>query len=245
MPNKVVNLAAQAGVRASILNPRSYIDSNIVGFLNILESCKDNNISLLVYASSSSVYGQNSKMPFSEEDRTDNPVSLYATSKKSNELMAKTYNQIYNLKSVGLRFFTVYGPWGRPDMAYYKFTKNLINDKPIKVYNHGDMERDFTYIDDIIKGIKSAINFDFNCEIINLGNNNTEKLLDMIHYIEKYTGKKADILFEPMQLGDVKKTYADINKAKNYLNYNPATKLEKGIESFINWYKKYNNLVKG
>lgn len=238
-PLKVVNLAAQAGVRYSLENPHTYIDTNIAGFMNILECCRYNNVEKLIYASSSSVYGGNTKMPFSESDNVDNPISIYAASKKANELMAKTYNELYNLKSIGLRFFTVYGPWGRPDMAINIFTKKIQQGKPIKIFNFGDMERDFTYIDDIVNGICSSIRSDFNFKIYNLGNNKSENLLEIVKIIEYNLGKKAKIEFEPIQLGDVKKTYADISLANSDLNYKPQTKIDKGIANFVNWFKKY------
>jgi len=237
-PDKVINLAAQAGVRYSIVNPHAYIDTNISGFMNVLECCRIMNVKGLIYASSSSVYGNNCNVPFSEKDNVDNPVSIYAASKKANELMAKTYNELYNLHSTGLRFFTVYGPWGRPDMAYYLFTKKIINNETIRIFNFGAMERDYTYIDDIVKGIISAIKRNFFCEIINLGNNKSEKLLDMVNIIEDIIGKKAKIKLEPMQLGDVKKTYADIKKAKKLLLYNPKINLDKGLVNFCDWFLK-------
>ncbi len=238
-PSMVVNLAAQAGVRYSISNPDVYIESNVKGFMNVLECCKSFNVEGLIYASSSSVYGGNIKIPFSELDSVINPVSIYATSKISNELMARCFYNLYGLKSTGLRFFTVYGPWGRPDMAYFDFTKNIINQEPIHVYNYGNMERDFTYIDDIVLGIYSSILNNYDCEIINLGNNNSEKLLDFISVIEKLLNKKAIIEFKSMQPGDVEKTYANIDKAKNLLSFQPKTKINEGLKSFISWYKNY------
>ena len=235
-PTKVVNLAAQAGVRYSLINPYVYINTNVSGFMNILECCKKNNVKGLIYASSSSVYGGNKKTPFSEKNNVDSPISIYAATKKSNELMAKTYNSLYGLKSTGLRFFTVYGPWGRPDMAYYIFTKKIINNEKINIFNYGNMKRDYTYIDDVVSGIKTAIKKNYHYEIINLGNSNPEKLLDMLSIIEDLTGKKAKIKLEPMQLGDVEKTYADISKAKNLLSFNPSTSLKDGLNKFITWY---------
>jgi len=207
-----------------------------------LECCRYNNVENLIYASSSSVYGGNTKIPFSESDNVDNPISIYAASKKANELMAKTYNELYNLKSIGLRFFTVYGPWGRPDMAINIFTKKIQQGKPIKIFNFGNMERDFTYIDDIVKGICSAIRSDYSFKIYNLGNSKSEDLLKIVEIIEDNLGKKAIIEFAPMQLGDVKKTYADISLATDNLNFKPQTKVEEGIANFVNWFRKYYKL---
>ena len=240
-PFKVVNLAAQAGVRYSLKNPFAYMDSNVVGFLNILEFCKDYKVEGLIYASSSSVYGNNKKIPFSTDDRVDNPISLYAATKKSNELMAYTYSHLYNLKTTGLRFFTVYGPWGRPDMAYYIFTNKILNNKTIDVYNNGEMKRDFTYIDDIISGLRSAIDKNYKCEIFNLGNNKSDKLMDFIGIIENELKIKAKINFKPIQPGDVEKTYADINRTKKMLSYNPKVNLKNGMKNFIEWYKSFYN----
>ena len=234
--DKVVNLAAQAGVRYSIINPNAYIESNILGFMNILECCRSYGIKGLIYASSSSVYGAKSKIPFSEVSNLNNPASIYAASKISNELMAKTYNNLYGLKSTGLRFFTVYGPWGRPDMAYYLFTEKILKNKTIKIFNYGKMERDYTYIDDIVNGIEIAIKKNYKYEIFNLGNNRTESLLDMLHIIEGLIGKKAKIKLQPMQLGDVKKTFANINKARDLLSYAPNTLLKDGLQKFLKWY---------
>ena len=239
-PNIVVNLAAQAGVRYSLKNPFAYTDSNLVGFVNVIELCRKYDVKGLIYASSSSVYGKNSKIPFSALDRTDNPISLYAATKKANELIAHSYSHLYNLNTTGLRYFTVYGPWGRPDMAYYKFANNIMNNKPIQIFNHGKMKRDFTYIDDIVTGTKLAIEKNHKCEIFNLGNNKSEKIMDFVKLIEKNFGKKAKIEMEAMQLGDVKETYADIEKSKEVLGYSPAINLDKGIKLFIDWYKKYN-----
>ena len=203
--DKVVNLAAQAGVRYSLVNPNSYIKSNVLGFMNILECCRHYDIKGLIYASSSSVYGGNKKIPFSELDRVDNPISIYASTKKSNELMAFSYNHLFKLNSTGLRFFTVYGPWGRPDMAMYIFVKKIIENKPIQIFNYGKMKRDFTFIDDIISGIVSSINNNHQYEIFNLGNNKSENLMDIVSIIENKLGKKAVIDFQNMQPGDVKK----------------------------------------
>jgi len=241
-PELVVNLAAQAGVRYSIENPNAYITSNIEGFINILECCRHFEVEGLIYASSSSVYGANDVIPFSVSDRVDKPISIYAATKRSNELMAHSYSHLYNLNTTGLRFFTVYGPWGRPDMAMYLFAEKILKGKPIEVYNHGEMQRDFTYIDDIVSGVFSAINNNYQCEIFNLGNSHTENLMDMISLLEKEVGKKAIINFKEMQLGDVKKTYADIAKSKKLLNYSPSVRLGKGIPQFIKWYKSYLNL---
>ncbi len=241
-PEKVVNLAAQAGVRYSLINPHLYIQSNIVGFTNILECCRDYNIEGLIYASSSSVYGGNKKIPFSESDNVDCPISIYAASKKSNELMANSYNHLFRLRSTGLRFFTVYGPWGRPDMAMYIFAKKIMNNDPIKVFNQGQMKRDFTYIDDIINGIISSIKNNYDCEVFNLGNNKSVNLMDVVSFIEKKIGKKAIVEFEPIQPGDVEKTFADIDKAKRKLGYNPNTNVEEGIGNFIDWYLEYLKL---
>ncbi len=240
-PNKVVNLAAQAGVRYSLENPYIYIESNISGFLNLIELSRQNNVEGFIYASSSSVYGANKKTPFSIYDRTDNPISLYAATKKTNELIANSYFHLYGLKNTGLRFFTVYGPWGRPDMAYYIFTKKILSNTTIDVYNNGNMERDFTYIDDIIEGTKNAIKKNYNNKIFNLGNFNKVKLIDLIDIIEKELGKKAKINHMPMQLGDVKETYADISESISKLNYKPETSIQDGLPNFVNWYKKFNN----
>ena len=234
----VVNLAAQAGVRYSITNPDAYIESNIIGFYNILEACRNHPVEHLVYASSSSVYGGNKKVPFSTDDKVDNPVSLYAATKKSNELMAHAYSKLYNIPSTGLRFFTVYGPAGRPDMAYFGFTNKLVNNETIKIFNYGNCKRDFTYVDDIVDGIISAINYnDTPYEIINLGGGAPVSLNEMISTIEKVLNKKATIEHLPMQLGDVSKTAADITKAKKLLNYNPKTSFKEGIIKFIEWEK--------
>jgi len=239
-PERVVNLAAQAGVRYSIENPYAYMESNLIGFLNIIELCRHNNVEGLIYASSSSVYGGNEKIPFSVEDRVDNPISLYAASKISNELIANAYSHLYSLNTTGLRFFTVYGPWGRPDMALFIFTKNILEGIPIPVFNHGKMKRDFTYIDDIISGTRAAIDSNYKCALFNLGNHKSEHLMDMISLIEKELGKKADIQFMGMQPGDVEKTYADIEHSTNKLGYKPTTSINEGIPQFINWFKSYH-----
>ncbi len=248
----VVNLAAQAGVRYSIENPQAYIDSNLVGFANVLEGCRNSKVGHLVYASSSSVYGFNKKIPFSTDDNVDYPVSLYAATKKSNELMAHSYAHLYNLPVTGLRFFTVIGPWGRPDMAYFKFTKAILADSPIDVYNHGEMKRDFTYIDDIVEGIvrimkKLPYESDGSAEnsttapykVYNIGNNNPVELGTFISAIEKSLGKKAIKNMLPMQPGDVPATYADIDALANDVGFKPSTSVEAGIEKFVEWYKKY------
>jgi len=238
-PNMVVNLAAQAGVRYSIENPYAYLDSNLTGFLNILEMCRNYEVEGLVYASSSSVYGSNSKIPFSITDSTDNPIALYGATKKANELMAHSYSHLYGLPTTGLRYFTVYGPWGRPDMAMYIFTDNISKGKFIPVFNDGNMKRDFTFIDDIVSGTKSAIDKNYHCEIFNLGNNKSENLMDVIAIIEKTLGKKADIDFQSIQPGDVVETFADIEKSIEKLDYNPEVNIKNGIPLFIDWYKNY------
>jgi UDP-glucuronate 4-epimerase len=239
----VCNLAAQAGVRYSLENPDAYISSNIVGFMNILEACRNYNIKHLVYASSSSVYGNSKKMPLSVSDTVDNPVSLYAATKKSNELMAHTYSHLYGIPTTGLRFFTAYGPWGRPDMAYFLFTKAIIEGTPIQVFNNGDLYRDFTYIDDIVDGIINVLNGIPDNEppyrIYNIGNSSPVKLLDFIETIEKTLGKKAVKNFKEMQPGDVYKTFADVSDLEKDFNYFPDTPIEEGINRFIQWYLKY------
>ena len=239
----VVNLAAQAGVRYSIENPETYIDSNIVGFLNILECCRHYKIKHLLYASSSSVYGQNKKVPFSVEDNVDYPISLYAATKKSNELMAYTYSHLYNIPTTGLRFFTVYGPWGRPDMAPFLFTDAIINDRPIKVFNNGKMSRDFTYIDDIIEGIEIVIknppkDIVPKYKLANIGNGNPESLFDFIKAIELNIGKEAQKIMLPMQPGDVPQTWAD-TKDLNKLGYESKTSMNDGVRKFVDWFKQY------
>tara|TARA_Y100000741_G_scaffold159656_1_gene120602 strand:+ start:4194 stop:5156 length:963 start_codon:yes stop_codon:yes gene_type:complete len=238
-PQKVVNLAAQAGVRYSIKNPKAYLDSNLIGFMNVLESSRKHEVEGLIYASSSSIYGGNSKIPFDVTDKTDNPISLYAATKKSNELLANAYHNIYNMNVTGLRFFTVYGPWGRPDMAYFSFTKNILEGKSINVFNKGKMKRDFTYIDDIISGTKAAVKRNYPCEIFNLGNSESIELMEFISILEKNIGKKAKISFLPMQNGDVKATYANISHSTKMLNYKPETKIHKGLKSFVAWYQSY------
>jgi UDP-glucuronate 4-epimerase len=241
----VCNLAAQAGVRYSLDHPFVYEKSNVSGFLNILELVRHYNVSRLVYASSSSVYGGNKKVPFSESDPVDNPISLYAATKKADELMAHCYSHLYGIQTVGLRFFTVYGPWGRPDMALWLFTEAITAGKPIKVFNHGKMQRDFTFIDDIITGVKASLfskGLD-QYEIFNIGNNNTEQLMHMISIIEDELGIKAKKEMLPMQPGDIPATFADIEKAKRKLGFNPLTKIEDGIPKFIRWYKEHPDLT--
>ncbi len=240
--DKVVNLAAQAGVRHSLENPNSYIESNVLGFMNILECCRNYGVKGLIYASSSSVYGGNTLVPFSEEHSVVNPTSIYAATKISNELMSRSYYNLFGLKSTGLRFFTVYGPWGRPDMAYYIFTKKIFENKKIELFNFGNNSRDFTYINDIVQGIISAIKNNYDCEVFNLGNNETVNVTEMIKIIEDKLNLKAKVKLKPMQLGDVKKTYADITKSKRMLDYKPNTKLKSGMEEFINWFCKYYNV---
>jgi UDP-glucuronate 4-epimerase len=248
----VVNLAAQAGVRYSIDNPNAYVDSNLVGFVNVLEGCRHSKVKHLVYASSSSIYGMNVKQPFSTDDRVDYPISLYAATKKSNELMAHTYSHLYGLPTTGLRFFTVYGPYGRPDMAYFKFTKAILEGKNIDVYNNGDMKRDFTYIDDIVEGVLGAMNkipetvsTEFSnavapYKIYNIGNNQPVKLRRFISAIEDACGTKAKENLLPMQAGDVPITFADVDDLINDINFQPNTPIETGIRKFVDWYKLYH-----
>jgi len=235
----IINLAAQAGVRYSLKNPHAYVKSNLAGFVNILEVSRKHKIKKLVFASSSSIYGDNTKYPSSEGDKTDSPISLYGATKKSNELMAYSYFKLYRLESIGLRFFSVYGPWGRPDMAMFLFTKAILNNEKIDVYNFGKMKRDFTYIDDIVSGIYNSLDVKKEFDIYNLGNNETVQLMDLINLIEDNLGKKADINLMPMQKGDIESSCADIEKGKLDLNYNPKTSIEMGVENFINWYKTY------
>ena len=244
----VVHLAAQAGVRYSLENPHAYVDCNLVGFVNILEGCRHQNIKHLVYASSSSVYGKNKKIPFATEDNVDHPVSLYAATKRANELMAHTYSHLYNLPTTGLRFFTVYGSWGRPDMAYFLFTKAILEEKPIKVFNYGKMQRDFTYIDDIVEGIVRVIhhrpqteNSSVPYKIYNIGNNQPVELAHFIEVLENCIGKKAIKEFLPMQPGDVPVTYADVNDLIKDVGFQPNTPLEVGLEKFVSWYKNYHH----
>ncbi|WJG08453.1 NAD-dependent epimerase [Aliiglaciecola sp. LCG003] len=255
--DKVVHLAAQAGVRYSLENPHAYIDANIVGYMNVLEGCRHNKVAHLVYASSSSVYGANESMPFSVHDNVDHPVSLYAASKKANELMAHTYSHLYNLPTTGLRFFTVYGPWGRPDMALFLFTKAILEDKPIKVFNYGKHRRDFTYIDDIVEGIIRTL--DHNAEanpewsgknpdpgsskapwkVYNIGAQTPVELMDYIETLESHLGKVAEKELLPLQLGDVPDTYADVEALVTDVDYRPQTNINEGIGNFVKWYKDY------
>lgn len=255
--DRVVNLAAQAGVRYSIENPRAYIDSNIVGFLNILEGCRHNNVEHLVYASSSSVYGANETMPFSEHDNVDHPLSLYAASKKSNELMAHTYSHLYDLPTTGLRFFTVYGPWGRPDMALFLFTKAIKEGSPIDVFNYGKHRRDFTYIDDIVEGVIRTLDRTAEANpqwsgltpdpatskapwrVFNIGNQSPVELLEYIGCIEKELGLKAEMNLLPLQPGDVPDTASDVTSLIEWVDYQPMTQIDEGIERFICWYQQY------
>ncbi len=234
----VVHLAAQAGVRFCFDNPKAYIHSNLVGFINLLEVLKNFKDIKLIFASSSSVYGLNDKVPFSPQDKTDHPTNLYGATKKANEALAFSYHHIYKIPMIGLRYFTVYGPFGRPDMAYFKFTKNILQGKQIEIYNNGEMKRDFTYIDDIIEGTISAIDKVKTFEIFNLGNNTPINLLDFIKIIEKITNKKAIKKFQPFQKGEMISTYANIESSKKILKYNPKTNIEDGMQKFIDWYIK-------
>jgi len=256
----VCNLAAQAGVRYSLTNPMAYMDSNIIGFMNILEACRNYEVKNLSYASSSSVYGMNEKQPFSTHDSVNHPISLYAASKKSNELMAHTYSHLFGISTTGLRFFTVYGPWGRPDMALFLFTKAIFEDKPIDVFNYGNMQRDFTYIDDIVEGVVRVIdnpakpNKNFNkinpdpssslapYKVYNIGNNAPVKLMDFITALEKKIGKTAKKNMLPIQPGDVPSTYADVTDLINDLGYKPNTSIEEGISNFVDWYREFFNV---
>jgi len=256
-PHKVVNLAAQAGVRYSLQNPHAYIESNILGFTNILEGCRHNGVEHLVYASSSSVYGSNTHMPFSVHHNVDHPVSLYAATKKANELMAHTYAHLYRLPTTGLRFFTVYGPWGRPDMALFMFTKNILAGKPIDVFNHGKHKRDFTYIDDIVEGVIRTLDnvakpnpawssdapdsatSNAPYRLYNIGNNQPVELMKYIETLENCLGKKAQYNFLPLQPGDVPATYADIEALEKDVGYKPATTIESGIQRFVDWYRGF------
>jgi UDP-glucuronate 4-epimerase len=246
----VVHLAAQAGVRYSLTNPQVYAQSNLTGHLNILEMCRHmDGLKHLVYASSSSVYGGSNKLPFSEGDPVDHPVSLYAATKKADELMSYCYSHLYGMPATGLRFFTVYGPWGRPDMAYFSFTEAIMRGTPIRVFNHGDMKRDFTYIDDVTAGLLAAVDRppegpDGGAphRIYNIGNNRAEALLDFIAVIEKAVGKKADIQMAPMQPGDVKETFADITAISRDLGFSPKTPIDQGIPRFVDWFRDYHGL---
>lgn len=256
-PQKVVNLAAQAGVRYSLENPHAYIDSNIVGFINILEGCRHNQVEHLVYASSSSVYGANESMPFSVHDNVDHPLSLYAASKKANELMAHTYSNLYQLPTTGLRFFTVYGPWGRPDMALFLFTKAILAGDKIDVFNYGKHRRDFTYIDDIVEGVIRTLDHNAQANpdwsgatpdpgtsrapwrVYNIGNQNPVELLDYIETLEKFLGRTAEKNLLPLQPGDVPDTYADVEALVSDVGYKPGTTIQQGIERFVSWYRDY------
>jgi UDP-glucuronate 4-epimerase len=255
--DKVIHLAAQAGVRYSLENPHAYIDSNIVGFMNILEGCRHNKVKHLVYASSSSVYGGNTKMPFSEHDSVDHPISMYAATKKANELMAHTYSHLFGLPTTGLRFFTVYGPWGRPDMALFLFTKATLENRPIDVFNHGKMQRDFTFVDDIVEGVIRVTDHtaegdpDFNADapdpgrskapfrVFNIGNNNPVQLMDYIGAIESALGMEAKKNFLPMQDGDVPATYANTDELNAWTGFAPATSVTDGVARFVDWYRAY------
>ena len=249
-PSLVINLAAQAGVRHSLTHPHTYVDSNLVGFTNILEGCRHAEVEHLVYASSSSVYGANTKIPFAVSDRVDCPVSLYAATKRANELMAYTYSHLYGIPTTGLRFFTVYGPWGRPDMAYFSFTRSILNRKPIKIFNYGNMRRDFTYIDDIIEGIILVINKkpqnisnennkSLPYKIYNIGNNQPVKLIDFIEVLEERIGITATKELLPIQAGEVEETYADIDDLIQDTGFRPNTSIDVGLKYFVDWYRSY------
>jgi UDP-glucuronate 4-epimerase len=258
---RVVNLAAQAGVRYSIDNPYAYVDSNLIGFVNLIECCRHSKIEHLVYASTSSAYGANTKQPFDESQNVDHPMALYAATKRANELIAHSYASLYKLPCTGLRFFTVYGPWGRPDMALFKFTKNIIDDKPIDVYNHGKMTRDFTFVEDIVEGIARALaspaqpdpSWDSDSpspassyapyRIYNIGNNNPVPLMDYIHALEEAIGKKSQYNMMEMQAGDVPSTYADVSRLEKDLGYKPQTSVKEGVKRFVEWYKEYYNVM--
>ncbi|MDE1949626.1 MAG: NAD-dependent epimerase [Burkholderiales bacterium] len=258
--DRVIHLAAQAGVRYSLQNPHAYIDSNIVGFTNILEGCRHGGVRHLVYASSSSVYGGNTKMPFSEHDSVDHPVSLYAATKKANELMAHTYSHLYRLPTTGLRFFTVYGPWGRPDMALFLFTKAILEGRPIDVFNHGRMQRDFTYVDDIAEGVVRVLDrpaepnpgyrplepdpatSDAPFRVFNIGNHSPVQLLEYIGCVESALGRKAQMNLLPMQDGDVPATYADVDALRDWVGFTPATDIRTGVGRFVDWYRAYYRL---
>ena len=243
-PEVVCNLAAQPGVRYSIDHPHVYAHCNLAGFLNVLEACRHNGVRRLVYASSSSVYGGNTKLPFAETDPVDQPISLYAATKKANELMAHTYTHLYGLQTVGLRFFTVYGPWGRPDMAVWSFTKKMLANQTIPVYNHGNMRRDFTYIDDIVSGVVASIRHDGLApyELFNIGNNRPEPLMDLIRTIAESLGVEPRLEMLPMQPGDVPATYADIDRIRTVLGFEPTTPISRGIPQFVEWYRGHRHL---
>ena len=241
--NMVCNLAAQPGVRYSLKNPEAYVDSNITGFLNILECCRHHNVKRLVYASSSSIYGNSDEVPFKITANVDKPVSLYAATKKANELMAHSYSHLYKIETIGLRFFTVYGPWGRPDMAMFLFTDAILNNRPIKIFNNGKLSRDFTYIDDIVKGVVSTLTKNSKdkslYKLYNIGNSSPVKLMDFINSIEKITGIKVEKEMLPMQAGDVNQTWADVSQLQKDYDYKSSTSVDSGIEAFVNWYKSY------
>lgn len=240
----LIHLAAQAGVRHSLICPDDYIASNLEGFVSVLESCKDLKDLKIIYASSSSVYGKNKKIPFSTEDVTDSPSNLYGATKKANELIAFAYHDLYNMNLIGLRFFTVYGPWGRPDMAYFKFSKNILENRPIDLFGSGEMKRDFTYVDDIINGVVSALDSNIKFDIFNLGNSTPIKITYLIELLEKELQKKAIINYLPMQKGEVIETFADISKSQKELNFNPNFSIELGIKKFLDWYLNYYSLSK-
>ena len=239
---KICHLAAQPGVRFSIENPFAYQKANNEAFLNIIEGARNFGIKQFVYASSSSVYGGNKKLPFAENDSVDSPVSLYAATKKSNELVAHVYSQLFGINAIGLRFFTVYGPWGRPDMAYFSFTKAILGGQPIKVYNHGKMKRDFTYVDDIVSGVVAALSYDSQYAIFNLGNDKTVSLEEFIACLEEYLGKKANKQLLPIQPGDIVETWADIKAARDKLGYQPKADIRFGLKKFIDWYREYHRV---
>lgn len=237
-PDKVLSLAAMAGVRASLEDPRLYADVNVMGTMNLLETARKNNVKNFVYASSSSVYGANEKTPFEETDPVDHPVSPYAATKKATELLAHTFSHLYNMPTTGLRYFTVYGPWGRPDMGVFKFPANIINDETIDIYNNGDMQRNFTYIDDIVSGTITVLDANLPCDVMNIGGDKTVKLMDFINAVEKAIGKEAKKNMMPMQPGDVKSTEADISKLRA-LGWSPQTDVDTGIANFVTWYREY------
>ena len=239
--DQVIHLAAQAGVRYSVTNPREYINSNMVGFFNILEGVRHNQVKRLLYASSSSVYGLNTKVPFSINDKTDSPASLYAATKKSNELMAHAYSHLFNIQTMGVRFFTVYGPWGRPDMALFKFTRNILEGRPIEIYNNGKMLRDFTYVDDVVGGLVQMIEQSWHetYNLQNIGRSEPVNLMDFVSEIEKCIGLSAKKEMKPLQQGDVTSTYSDVTGLKEQFNYSPKVSIREGVEQFVNWYKNY------
>tara|TARA_Y100000741_G_C18239869_1_gene553196 strand:+ start:206 stop:1159 length:954 start_codon:yes stop_codon:yes gene_type:complete len=241
-PNKVINLAAQAGVQYSISNPSEYIKSNLIGFFNMIELSKKHKVENFIYASSSSVYGSDTKIPFSVHENADRPLALYGATKRSNEIIAYSYSNIHGLNTTGLRYFTVYGPWYRPDMAIFIFIKKILNNEIITIYNNGNLKRDFTYVDDIISGTTSALNHNYKYEIFNLGNNNSIKIMYLIELLEKKLNKKANIKFETLKSGDMIETCADIENSTKKLQYKPKISIEKGVEKLINWYRNYYNV---